>query len=185
MATPIRPVVRFARNSRLGWRHFVRGIEGVEDELRLASRDHVAILRRYGARVGEGSNVVGPLAVINAERDLANLSIGERVHVGADVLVDLVERVTINDGATVSMRVCIVTHFDIGHGPLAATRPRETGPVTIGAGAYLGAGAIVLHGVTVGREAIVGAASLVREDVPDGAIVGGVPARLLSADPAR
>jgi acetyltransferase-like isoleucine patch superfamily enzyme len=122
---------------------------------------------------------------VNAAGDLSNLTIGDRVHVGADVLVDLVEGVTIEDGATISMRACIVTHFDIGHGPLAASRPRETGAVTIGAGAYLGAGAIVLHGVTVGRAAIVGAASLVREDVPDGAIVGGVPARPIAADSGR
>ena len=42
------------------------------------------------------------------------------------------------------MRCTVVTHIDVGPGPLRDRRPRQTGPVTIGAGAYLGAGATVL-----------------------------------------
>ena len=44
-------------------------------------------------------------------------------------------------------------------------------------GAFLGAGAIVLPGVTVGRDAIVGAGAVVTRDVPPGETVVGVPAR--------
>lgn len=177
------PVKRFFRrlgHLRLRWVFFTGGIEGIQAELRLYHKEHARILRDYGADIAEDAIVIGPLSLINSVTgDFSNLSIGSGVHIGSEVFIDLAERVTIEPGATLSMRSCVITHFDIGHGPLKQRRPRETGAVTIRAGAYLGVGAIVLHGVTVGREAIVGAAALVREDVPDGAVVGGVPAKPL------
>jgi len=50
-------------------------------------------------------------------------------------------------------------------------------PVRIGADVWIGAGAIVLPGVSVGDSAIVGAGAVVARDVPAGARVTGVPAR--------
>jgi acetyltransferase-like isoleucine patch superfamily enzyme len=52
-------------------------------------------------------------------------------------------------------------------------------PVSIGDRAWIGARAIVLKGVTIGHDAIVGAGSTVTRDVPAGAVVAGVPARIL------
>jgi acetyltransferase-like isoleucine patch superfamily enzyme len=51
--------------------------------------------------------------------------------------------------------------------------------VRIGAGAWLGTGAIVLPGSVIGRNAVVGAGAVVRGKVPDYAVVGGVPAKVL------
>jgi acetyltransferase-like isoleucine patch superfamily enzyme len=51
--------------------------------------------------------------------------------------------------------------------------------VTIGAGAWLGAGVKVLDGVRIGDRAIVGAGAVVRSDVPDGATAVGIPARII------
>ena len=177
---PVKRLVRRLGHLRLRWVFFTGGIEGIQAELRLYHKEHARILRDYGADIADDAIVVGPISLINSVTgDFSNLTIGSGVHIGSEVFLDLAERVTIEPGATLSMRSCVITHFDIGHGPLKQRRPRETGPVTIRAGAYLGVGAIVLHGVTVGREAIIGAAALVREDVPDGAVVGGVPARQL------
>jgi acetyltransferase-like isoleucine patch superfamily enzyme len=52
-------------------------------------------------------------------------------------------------------------------------------PVVVRRGADIGTGAVLLPGVTVGENAIVGAGAVVTEDVPDNAIVAGVPARFL------
>jgi acetyltransferase-like isoleucine patch superfamily enzyme len=52
-------------------------------------------------------------------------------------------------------------------------------PVVVREGADIGTGAVLLPGVTIGRGAIVGAGAVVTGDVPDNAIVAGVPARLL------
>ena len=55
----------------------------------------------------------------------------------------------------------------------------EHAPVRIGAGTWVGHGAIILPGSTLGRNVVVAAGSVVRGDVPDHAVVGGVPARPL------
>ena len=44
-------------------------------------------------------------------------------------------------------------------------------------GASIGAGAVILPGITIGREAVVGAGAVVTRDVPDRTVVAGVPAR--------
>ena len=52
-------------------------------------------------------------------------------------------------------------------------------PVVIGYGADIGMNASILPGIRIGRHAIVGAGAVVTQDVPDSAVVAGVPARIL------
>ena len=52
-----------------------------------------------------------------------------------------------------------------------------SGSVEIGARTLIGAAAVVLEGRTIGTDAVVGAGAVVTKDVPDGAVVRGVPAR--------
>jgi acetyltransferase-like isoleucine patch superfamily enzyme len=51
-------------------------------------------------------------------------------------------------------------------------------PTVIKEGASLGSGAIILGGVTIGREAMIGAGAVVTRDVPDAAVVKGIPGRI-------
>jgi acetyltransferase-like isoleucine patch superfamily enzyme len=141
------------------------GIEGIAAELRTTATGHAMILRMFGATVGTEDSIIGPLHIVNANGDFSALTIGDRVHLGSDLLIDLADTVTIDDDATLSMRTTLVTHIDVGQGPLRLTRPRRQGPVHIGAGAYLGAGATVLHGVRIGPRATIGAHALVTRDV--------------------
>jgi acetyltransferase-like isoleucine patch superfamily enzyme len=53
------------------------------------------------------------------------------------------------------------------------------GPIIIGDNSWVGTGAIILDGVKVGKGVIIGAGAVVTKDVPDYAIVAGIPAKLI------
>jgi acetyltransferase-like isoleucine patch superfamily enzyme len=62
--------------------------------------------------------------------------------------------------------------------PVLAQSRRSTG-VTVGAGAWLGAGAKILDGVSIGDRAVIGAGAVVRDAIPSAAVAVGVPARVV------
>lgn len=86
-------------------------------------------------------------------------------------LAQIGEGVIINTSAVVEHE-CTVR--DYAHIAPSATL---AGNVTIQSGAFVGANAIVKQGVTVGANAVIGAGSVVLKDVPDKAIMAGVPAK--------
>ncbi len=102
--------------------------------------------------------------------------LGEGACVMAGAIVNpgalLGENVVVNTGA-------IVDHVFIGTGAHLA------GAVRVGEGAHIGVGASVRQGIRIGRGAIVSAGAAVVDDVPDKAVVAGVPARALKPAPAR
>jgi maltose O-acetyltransferase len=57
--------------------------------------------------------------------------------------------------------------------------PIKAGPIRIEADAWIGAGAVILPGVTIGRGAVVGALSVVARDVEPFHVVAGQPARTI------
>jgi acetyltransferase-like isoleucine patch superfamily enzyme len=159
------------------------GLEGVGRLLMLCNSAHVGrILTKFGAVVGTGTTLHSPLAIHNAELDYSHLEVGNHCHLGTGILLDLRDRITIGDCVTISMRAMILTHTDVGHSPLAERiLPSSQSPVVIRNGAYLGAGATVLQGVTVGECAVVGAGAVVVGDVPDFTLALGVPARVIKS----
>ncbi len=64
-------------------------------------------------------------------------------------------------------------------GALQTETDWEVVPTLIKKGASVGSGAIILCGVAIGEKAMVGAGAVVTKDVPDNAVVAGVPARLI------
>lgn len=98
--------------------------------------------------------------------------------------------ITIGDDVVLSAR-CMLLDAGLSTEGTAETdsRPYVDGPIVIKEGAWIGAGAIVLPGVTIGRHSIIGAGSVVTADVPDYTVVAGNPARQLKripgAPPAR
>jgi acetyltransferase-like isoleucine patch superfamily enzyme len=109
--------------------------------------------------------------------------IGAQVFVGLDTWLDdqFPELITIEDGVTVSLRVTVIVHDDAKRMDLTVPGAGDgtVAPVLLRRGSYLGANCLVLPGVTVGEGAVVGAGAVVTRDVPAGAIVAGVPARVV------
>lgn len=85
--------------------------------------------------------------------------------------------ITIEDGVFIGPEAKILTE---GHPEQPTLRHTlQTEPVVIRRKAWIGASAIILPGVTIGENAIVAAGAVVTKDVPDNAIVAGVPAKIL------
>jgi hypothetical protein len=82
------------------------------------------------------------------------------------------ELVTIEEGVRISYGTMLITHSDLD---------KEVGRIHIGRQSWIGAGSIILPGVTVGAYSVVGAGSVVNKDVPEDTRVAGVPARVIKA----
>jgi acetyltransferase-like isoleucine patch superfamily enzyme len=162
--------------------------EGVSTLLLIMPSQLVArTLSAYGATLGEDVRFRTPLYMHNAEAANAkrntffeNLFVGAHSYFGRCVFLDLKDRIIVEERVTVAMRVMILTHTDVGNSPLKSTiLPDSQSPVIIRAGAYIGAGAIILQGVEIGENAVVGAGAVVTGSIPAGAIAVGVPARVI------
>lgn len=134
--------------------------------------------------IGEGTRIwhfshVMPGAVIGARCNFGqNCFVGSAVTVGSDVKVQ--NNVSLYDGTTIEDDVflgpsCVLTN--VTNPRSQVNRRSRFEPTLIRRGASIGANATVVCGVTVGRYAFVGAGAVVTRDVPDYALVVGVPAR--------
>lgn len=87
--------------------------------------------------------------------------------------------VVIHSAAVIGDDCTIAQNVTIGRNPGDVRVP------VIGNRVYIGAGAVVIGEIQVGDDAVVGANSVVNRDVPPGAIVAGVPARLIRMKTGR
>lgn len=106
-----------------------------------------------------------------------NITVGEGVFINACCHFQDHGGVTIGDGCQIGHNVVFAT---LNHG--FAPEDRSTtypAPIVLKKNVWVGSNATILSGVTIGENAIVGAGSVVTKDVPDNAIVGGVPAKVI------
>jgi acetyltransferase-like isoleucine patch superfamily enzyme len=168
---------------------FYLGVDEVSkiDQLLLhsSSQETRAILAQMEADLAPDCHIENHLFIHNGRHNYANLSIGSKAYVGKDCFFDLSDRIIIEPGAVIAMRVTILTHFDAGPSQLSKRIPRLTKPVHIHAGAYVGAGAVLLPGISIGEGAVVGAGAVVTKDMPSGALFVGVPARAMLQEKSR
>jgi acetyltransferase-like isoleucine patch superfamily enzyme len=107
-----------------------------------------------------------------------NIRVGSRVFVNQCCMLMDIGGIEIGDDVMLAPAVRLITS---GHPLDPGLRRRQilAAPIRIEDNVWLGAGATVLHGVTVGRDAVVAAGAVVTRDVPAGALVAGVPARVV------
>jgi acetyltransferase-like isoleucine patch superfamily enzyme len=109
------------------------------------------------------------------------VSIGAKSVLGQECTISAYQHVSIGRECVIADRVMMI---DFDHGMVEVDRPiRLQGiykrDVRIGNNVWIGYGACILRGVTVGDNAVIGTNAVVTHDVPDNAIVGGVPARVI------
>ena len=173
----LKPLFKFVFRGILSLAHRGLGIEGVNLLLLVAPSSFVVpILRRYGAVIGEGAEILSPLIIHNADPDYHNLVVGNDCYFGRMVFLDLKDRIVVGNRVTISMRATLVTHIDVGASKVKQFIPPQQDRIQIEDDAYLGASVSVFHGVKIGEAAVVGAGSIVRHDVPSGCMVAGNPA---------
>jgi acetyltransferase-like isoleucine patch superfamily enzyme len=138
-------------------------------------------LRLLGARIGRGA-ILHNVRFFNLyRRGPRGLEVGVDCFLGDECLLDLAEGIRLENQVTLAERVLVLTHTNVGYAdhPLQTQFPPVAAPVAILTGSFVGAHATILPGVSIGPRAFVAAGSVVVEDVPEGALVGGVPARAL------
>jgi acetyltransferase-like isoleucine patch superfamily enzyme len=170
-----------------------RGGEGPFDALMRR-----VLLHALARRAGHGVQIAPEVVIQHPE----TMEFGDGVFIGAQTMIQgrfdgtckIGNHVWLGPHAYFDARNLIIEDY-VGWGPgakvLGSTHTGEPlelpviatnliiKPVVIGFGADIGTNATILPGVRVGANAIVGAGAVVTRDVPDYAIVGGVPARVL------
>jgi len=128
-----------------------------------------------GKRVFIGRNTI--LSCKNGD-----IEVGDGANVGFNCELFSASRVRVGQHTLIAAYAYVIGgdhDFTDDTAPVLSQGRRSAG-VSIGDGAWLGAGAKILDGVTIGDRAIIGAGAVVREPVPSGAIAVGIPARVVS-----
>ena len=145
-----------------------------------------------GAQVGAGTRIWHHAHVRMGAVIGANCILGYGVYVDAGVTIGdnckLQNRVSVYHGVTIEDGVFVGPHVAFTNdkyprairpdGALATDDDWTVSPILVRHGASIGAGAVVLPGVTIGPWAMVGSGAVVTHDVPAHAIVAGNPAQL-------
>ena len=126
-----------------------------------------------GSEIDESVAVFTPLHINYGK----HTTIGKNVFINFNCTFLDLGGITIEDNVLIAPKVNLLSE---GH-PIS-TENRQSlvpGHIHIKKNAWIGANATILQGVTIGENAIVAAGAVVSKDVPDNAVVGGIPAKII------
>ena len=112
-----------------------------------------------------------------------DLTIGNKTDIGSNVIISSVSGIFIGNSVLIGPKCCIGgARYEtsvIGI-PMMEQGIYSKGSIVIQDDVWIGAGAIILDGAKIGKGCIIGAGSVVIKDIPDYAIVVGVPAKIIN-----
>lgn len=135
-----------------------------------------AMLKEMFAEIGEGCYIEPPF---HANWGGANVHFGKNVYANFNLTCVDDTHIYVGDYTMIGPNVTLAT---AGHPILPELREKAyqyNSQVHIGKNCWLGAGVIVLPGVTIGDNTVVGAGSVVTKDLPDNVVAVGNPCRVL------
>ncbi|HVZ67361.1 MAG TPA: acyltransferase [Patescibacteria group bacterium] len=132
--------------------------------------------RIQGMKIGRGSSIhMGAVFY-----DASKIRIGKDTIIGENAVLDGRAPLKIGDHVDIASEVMIYnSQHNIDSEDFAKVEEVVLEPVEIGDYVFIGPRAVILPGVKIGKGAVVGAGAVVTKDVPDFAIVGGVPAKVI------
>lgn len=134
---------------------------------------HPDLVNLYGCSIGDNTKI-GAFVEIKE-----HAVVGKNCKIQAFVFIP--EGITIEDGVFIGPHVCFTNDkYPKAINPDGSLKDAcnwQIRKTIVKQGAAIGAGAVILPGVTIGKHAIVGAGSVVTKNVPDGATVIGNPAK--------
>jgi acetyltransferase-like isoleucine patch superfamily enzyme len=143
----------------------------------LSSNVKSALMRWRGAQIGRNVKIWRDVWV----DDYRKLTVGDNVSIGKSAMLQCIGGITIGRNVMIAHGAQLVSaghHIPDGDEPMRYSG-LDIAPISVEDDAWVGAGAIVLQGVTIGRGAIVAAGAVVTKTVEANTIVGGVPATLI------
>jgi putative colanic acid biosynthesis acetyltransferase WcaF len=129
----------------------------------LPARLRPMILRGFGASVGEGVFIRHRVRVLWPWK----LTVGDHSWIGEGAWLLNLEPITLGADVCISQEAFLCTG---GHDMTSPSFEYDNGPISVESGAWVGARALVLRGVTVGASAVVAAGARISRDVPRGAL---------------
>jgi acetyltransferase-like isoleucine patch superfamily enzyme len=129
--------------------------------------------------IGDNSKIAKRCSIFGSPASV--MEIGNDTYIGMNTIINGFEaKVTIGSNVSIAQNVNIMADS----GPNASLSfqkifPVIKGEVSIGDNSWLGAGAIIMPGVTIGRYCAIAANSFVKESFKDYSIIGGTPAKLI------
>lgn len=134
-----------------------------------------------GAKIGKDTIIMDARFFNWHHLGLKGLNIGSQCFIGDEALIDLYNKVILEDSVSIAQRVTILTHINVGYKnhPLKQYFPSKSQPVVIKTGSVVGACSTILAGVTIGEKSMIAAGSVVTKDVPHNTLVAGVPAKVI------
>ena len=125
----------------------------------------------FGDNLGENSQIMAPISGAAFDR----IKIGDNVFINSNSLLMARGGITIEDDVMVAANVQLLSNNHDEYDRQVLTCK----PIHIKKGAWIGAGASILPGVTIGKYAIVGAGAIVTKDVGDYEVAVGIPAKVV------